>query len=348
MEAYFDAKAPGSYGGVDSLYKLMKERGHKVTKKQVKEWLASQDTYSLHKPTRRRFTRRKIYSRGIDYLWQADLVDMGHLAADNDGYRYLLTIIDVFSKQAWALKLKNKDARSVTNAFDRVFSTRKPFKLNTDKGKEFVNIVFQKRLKDLDIQFYTSQNEDIKASIAERFNRTLKTKMWKYFTHKNTTKYVDVIDDLVHSYNNSYHRTIGRAPSQVNKDNEAAVRARMYGEEVPSPAKLKMGDKVRISKTRRAFDKGYLPNWTEEIFTITEALRTTPPTYKIKDYDDEEIVGSFYDKELQLVTSGDVFKIEKIMSTRKRKGVKEYFVKWRGYPDKFNSWVKEDDMEPSI
>ena len=172
MEAYYDAKAPGSYGGIDALYRLLKQRGENVTRKQVVDWLAEQETYGLPKLVRRRFARRKIYSRGINYLWQADLVDINHHIEENDGYRYLLTVIDVFSKQAWVKKLKKKDGKSVTDAFDEILVARKPAKLQTDKGKDFLNATFQRRLADLRIQFYVSQNEDIKASVVERFNRT--------------------------------------------------------------------------------------------------------------------------------------------------------------------------------
>ena len=185
---------------------------------------------------------------------------MSHLVEENDGYRYLLTVIDVFSKQAWVKKLKKKEGKSVTDAFDEIFVTRKPAKLQTDKGKEFLNATFQRRLADLGIQFYISQNEDIKASVVERFNRTFKTKMWKYFTHRNTARYLDILDDLLYSYNRTRHRTIGCAPIEVTKENESSIRERMYGKEVinKSSAKFKVGDKARISKTRRAFDKGYL------------------------------------------------------------------------------------------
>ena len=174
MEAYYDVKAPGNYGGIDALYRLMKQKRENVTRKQVIDWLAQQETYGLHKPVKRRFARRKIYSRGTDYLWQADLADMSHLAEENHGYRYLLTVIDVLSKQAWVTKLKKKDGKSVTDTFDEIFVTRKPVKLQTDKSKEFLNATFQRRLADLKIQFYVSQNDETKASVVERFNRTLK------------------------------------------------------------------------------------------------------------------------------------------------------------------------------
>ncbi len=348
MEAYYDLSQPGSYGGAEALYRLMKSRDNKMTRKQVTNWLAEQEAYSLHKPVRHRFKRRKIYAAGIDYLWQADLVDMNQLSEYNSGYKYLLTVIDVLSKFAWAVPLKKKDSKTVTEAFSSVCTHRKPFKLNTDKGSEFVNAVFQRKLRELNIQFYTTQNEDIKASVVERFNRTLKTKMWKYFTHKNTHKYYDVLQDMLKSYNSTYHRTIGQSPDSVRPEHVEAICLRMYGSTngtTTEVAKFKVNDKVRISKTRQTFGKGYLANWTEEIFTIGEVLHTSPITYRLKDYEGEQLQGSFYEKELQLVVKiDDVYKVEKIIETRRRRGVKEYLVKWRGYPNKFNSWVKEADL----
>ncbi len=352
MEAYYDVREPGSYGGVNALHRLMKLKERNVTKKQIIEWLAEQEAYSLHKPVRRRFLRRKIFARGIDYLWQADLADLTYIADHNDGHRYLLTVIDVFSKYAFVTSLKKKDGKSVTDAFGKILSDagRKPLKLQTDKGKEFLNDTFQTMLKNADIKFFVSQNEDIKASVVERFNRTLKTKMWKYFTHRNTYKFTDVLQDMVYSYNHTYHRTIGRAPAGVKADNAAEVFERMYGSStVKVKPKLKAGDKVRIGKSRRTFAKGYLPNWTEEIFTITEIIKTSPPTYKIVDYDGEPVEGSFYDAELQrVIKTDDVYKIDKIINSRHFRGKKQYFVKWRGWPDKFNSWVDETQMANAI
>ena len=172
MEAYFNVRSPGCYGGVQVLYRLMEG---KKTRKQVADWLARQDAYTLHRPIRRRFPRRKIFARDIDYLWQADLVDMTHMVDYNDGYRFFLTVIDVFSKFAWAVALKKKDARTVSEAFESIIDERKPPKLQTDKGKEFINTFFQDKLHYNGIQFYVSQIKDIKANVVERFNRTLKT-----------------------------------------------------------------------------------------------------------------------------------------------------------------------------
>ena len=131
--------------------------------------------------------------------------------------------------------------------------------------------------------------------------------MWKYFTYKNTHVYVDVLQDLVSAYNNSYHRSIGRPPVSVNLLNVGQVRRKLYGKTAPSVSfKFKIGDQVRISKSRRTFKKGYLPNWTEEIFTVSKLIPNHFPVYKIKDYHGGELKGMFYNEELQKVKSDDV------------------------------------------
>ena len=195
-------------------------------------------------------------------------------------------------------KVEQKDGKNVTDAFDETFVTRKLVKLQTDKGKDFLNATFQKRLADLGILFYISQNEDIKASVIERFNRTFKTKMWKYFTQKSTARYLDVLDDLLYSYNVQNAASNDRMCTEVTKDNESSIREKMYGKKVisKSSAKFKVGNIVRISKSRRAFDKGYLPNWTEEIFTVIEVIDTKPRTYKLEDYRHEKTEGNFFRK----------------------------------------------------
>ena len=162
--------------------------------------------------------------------------------------------------------------------------------------------------------------------------------MWKYFTFKGTHRYVDVLNDLLHSYNRTFHRTIKMSPSEVNRNNEYEIRKTINKPKQKPKWSLKLGDRVRISKTRRQFKKGYLPNWSDELFTVAARHPTDPPTYEIDDYDKERVKGKFYELELQKDSkSDDVYKVESILKTRKRKGKKEYFVKWFGYSEKFNS-----------
>ena len=197
-----------------STYYKFKPKGY--TKKEVREWLQTQDAYTLNKPTRQRFPRRQVVVYGIDHQWQADLVDLGKLASYSRGFEYLLTCIDVLSKYAWVVPLKDKTGKSLKEAFQVIFKTgRQPIRLQTDRGTEFTNRVFQKFLKENDVHFFTTYNDETKASIVERFNRTLKTKMWKYFTHRETLRYMDVLPDMVESYNRTVHRSIGMPPAEV-------------------------------------------------------------------------------------------------------------------------------------
>ena len=339
MDSYFDPKHSGSFAGSRTFYK---HSDKKFKHKQIKDWLTNQDVYTLPKPVRWHFRRRRIFTSGIDDLWQADLVDMSAISNYNDGCKFLLTCIDVFSKYAWAIPLKNKSSKSVVAALTLLLHERKPANLQTDKGTEFINAPTRKPLEENRINFYTTENDDVKASVVERFNRTLKSKMWKYFTHENTYRYVDVLNDLLHSYNNTYHRTIKMTPSEVNRDNESEIRKTIYKPKEKPKWLLNLRDRVRISKTRRQFKKGYLPNWSDEHFTVAVRHPTDPPTYEIDDYDKERVKGKFHELKLQKVfKTDDVYKVESVLKTRKKNGRKEYFVKWFGYPDKFNSWVSD-------
>ena len=335
-QIYLDPRHPGSFRGLASF-----ARHGNVSSKIAREWLMGQNAYTLHKQGKTKFRRRKTFSVGIDDLWQADLVDMSSLSPQNDSYKYILTCIDVFSKFARVAALKNKNGSTLTKAFAELISSKRCNMLQTDKGTEFLNAPFQKLLSDSGIKFYTSENDDIKCAVVERFNRTLKTIMWRYFTHFSTTRYIDVLAQFVDSYNNTFHRSIKMTPSQVNSQNEDEVRRRLYPpKKLPLKWKYKVGDSVRIRQSKRAFKKGYLPSWTEEIFVIESLYPSDPPTYLLKDYLGEIVKGKFYEDELQVVSkTDDVYVVERVIKSRKRGGKVEYFVKWRGYPEKFNSWV---------
>ena len=187
-EVYYKVRSPGSLAGVDAVYRAAKERNKKITRRIVAKWLKSQETYTLHKPARRKFRRGKIIVSGIDQRWQADLVDLRSLSKFNDGINYLNVVIDVFSKYAWVVPMRNKKGVDLVNAFKTILAEgRVPKSLQTDKGSEYLNRTFQQFLKDKNILFFTSNNET-KACVVERLNRTLKTKTWRYFTFKPTNR----------------------------------------------------------------------------------------------------------------------------------------------------------------
>ncbi len=343
-EVYYDLESAGGYGGVDRLYNKVKNKG--ITRAQVKEFLRNQDAYTLHKPIRKKFARNRTIVGGIDHQWQADLADLNDITKYNDGYRYLLTVINCFSKFAWAIPLKKKDSSSLVEAFKTLLvqsHPRKPKRLQTDKGKEFLNTKFQQILEQNNIHHFVTQNET-KAAMVERFNRTLKTKMFTYFTAKNTYRYLEVLPKLLTSYNNSIHRTIGMCPKVVSLRDENKIWHRIYGKDAASKMskiRFNVGDNVRIVKFKTTFEKGYLPNWTTEIFRVTQVISHPQLVYKLEDLMGEEIAGTFYENEIQKVYYVDKeFTIEKVLKKRKVKGVEELFVKWKGWPTKFNSWIK--------
>ena len=181
---------------------------------------------------------------------------------------------------------------------------------------------------------YLIHNEG-KSIVAEKFIRTLKTKIYKYMTSIWKNMYIDKLDDIVNEYNNTYHRTIKMKPADV-KDNTYIDFKKEVNDKDP---KFKIGDHVRISKYKNIFAKGYTPNWSEEVFVIKKVKNTVPWTLVINDLNGDEIIGTFYGKELQK-TNQQEFRIEKVIQ---KKGDKLY-VKWKGYDSSFNCWIDQKDL----
>ena len=309
---FFDSKSEGSGA---------KHVNTKITPQN--EQLAEE----LHKPIIRKFKKRKVYSVFKYNIWGVDLADMQLLSKYNKGIRFLLCVIDIFSKYAWVVPLKDKKGISIVKAFQIIFkqSNRKPNKIWVDKGSEFYNAYFKKWLRGNDNVMYSTHNEG-KSVVAERFIRTLKSKIYKYMTSISKNVYIDKLDDIVYEYNNTYHITIKMKPADV-QDNTYIMLI------------TKVGDRVRISKYKNIFAKEYMPNWSEEVFVIKQVKNTVPWTYIIKDLNGEKITGTFYEKELQK-TNQEEFRIEKVI---RRKGDKIY-VKWKGYNNSFNSWVDKANL----
>ena len=277
-----------------------------------------------------------MYSAFKGNIWGADLADMQLISKFNKIFRFLLCVIDIFSKYARVVPLKDKKSVSIFNAFQSILkkSNRKPNKIWVDKGAEFYNNSFKRWLQDNDSVMYSTHNEG-KSVLAERFIRTLKNKIYKYMTSISKNVYIDKLDDIVDEYNNTYHRTIKMKPIDV-KNNTYINIGKEVNDEDP---KFKVDDHVRISKYKNIFAKGYTSSWSEEIFVTKELKKTVLWTYVINDLNSEGIIGTFYEKELQK-TDQQEFRIEKVI---KRKGNKLY-VKWKGYDNSFNSWIDEKDF----
>ena len=309
-----------------------KSQGKGLTNNKENVQLANE----LHKPIIKKFNKRKVYSSFKDNIWGVDLADVQLLSKFNKGFRFLLCVIDIFSKYSWVIPLKDKKGISIVNAFQIILkkSNRKPNKIWVDKGSEFYSNFFKKWLKDNDIEMYSTNNER-KPVIAERFIRTLKNKIYKYMTSIPKNIYIDKLDDIVKKHNNTYHTSIKMKPVNVKDNTYISFKKEVNDKNL----KFKVGDQVRISKYKNIFAKGYMPNWSEEIFIIKKIKNTVPWTYVLNELNGEEIIGSFYENELQK-TNQKEFRIEKIL---KKKGDKLY-VKWKGYDNSFNSWIDKKDI----
>ena len=259
------------------------------------------EAQELLKPIRTKFKRRRVFVFNIDDIWSADLKDMQSFSKQNNGVKYLLTVIDLFSKYAYTIPLKSKNAEVIIEAFQTLFKTKKPKKLWTDQGSEFINRSFKKFLSENNIELYHVYNEG-KANVTERFNKTLGEMIQKHMTTNQTAKYIDVLQKLLNEYNNKFHTSIKMSPFEASDPkNEITVLNNLYSDIKPSKTKqkFKVGDRVRIQKYKNLFEKGYTPKWTKEIFVVENVRKTTPITYKIKDLNEEPSLGSFYTEELQ-------------------------------------------------
>lgn len=348
---YHDTTHTASFSGAP---KLLRETAKTVCKEKTIAWLEGQDSYTLHKPLRRRYPRRFYDVYNIDDLWEADIIDMAAIKSYNDNYTYLLVVIDVLSKYAWVEKLFDKTCASVIKALENILNRsegRRPIILQTDRGKEFVGVVTQSFLKKAKIGFRVARNPDVKAAVVERFNRTLKERIWRYFTYTKSKRYVDVLQNIVDSYNRSYHSGIKMQPCNVTLNNAIIARANLahrYAHKNKRTPKYSIGDLVRISSSKAAFAKGYEGWWSKELFLIVRvSTLRQPPTYFLRDLQGEDIDGIFYEEELTRVQRDRAktdLVIDKVIRSKGRGRSKRILVSWRGFPKDFDTWIRPNAL----
>ncbi len=354
---YYDPSNPASYQSANRLYKyVVRQQGeHKPTLATVKKWLQNQENYSINKNVIRNFRRSRVLVSGIDDQWDADLADLSQFHKENDGYKYLLCVIDVFSRYAWVQPLTSKFTSEVNKAFTHILEKqdRKPLKLRTDAGKEFTNHEFKALMKRRNIHHFVTHNEK-QANYVERFIQTLKRKIFRYIVGKNTGRYIDHLQQFVDSYNTTFHSGIQKEPNKVSQKNEWRLWWKMYTPKnrsmLVSTKKVtfafRKGDVVRVTYTADAFDREYGARWTRELFRITERfVRQEQPVYKISEWDGTPVEGTFYEYELQKTEAPEEWKIEKIVKKGVGRNRGKVYVQWKGWPKKYNSWINENEIK---
>ena len=348
---YSDPGEPASFAGISATYAALRNEKLHVSRQNVEDYLNNKDSYTLHKPTRRKFPRRRTIVSSIGDQMQADLMSMENLSRYNDGYRFILLSIDILSRKLYGRALKDKRGISVRDGLSSIFQeSSPPTKFQTDEGKEFLNHHVTDLMSTHNVKHFTTHSEN-KCSIIERSIRTLRQKIYRYMTEKKTKYWVDILPAIISSYNNSYHRSIPMCPAQVCKANQKIVWRHLYGRPFPSkPPRFKLNDQVRISVDKGTFEKGAEENFSREIFRIVDIRHDDqgPPTYKIIDKDSELILGSFYEPQLTKVHKSHIdktYRIEKIIRTKGRGNSQRLYVKWLNYPASYNSWIKKSDLE---
>ena len=273
----------------------------------LKKFLMTKESLSRHKKIVKKFKRRKVYTSGPFDSVQADLVVYKRYARENNGYKYILTVIDTFSRKNYVRPLRSATAEETAKALNDIFEKMdvKPTKFSSDKGSEFSpgHPDIRRILIDKFGMLIFHLKEPLKASMVERFNRTMKERIERYFTENNTHRWVDVLQQISENINETINRDIGMAPNDVNFETRDVVWERLYGSMSSAPqCKYKIGDLVRIPIKKTLFEKEYTPNWTEEIYKIKSRKTDGEVCYYIlADQEDNILERKFYNQEINLV-----------------------------------------------
>lgn len=349
--AYTKPGHPTFYSGLKNTYDFWKPKFPELTLKTVKKILSRNEGYTRHRQTKRGKTNPIFCYKKRD-TFSIDLVDCQNISKSNSNVKYLLNVIDNFTKFAFSEPLLNKSHAVVLEAFKKVLkdAKTKPRSVFADSGGEFQNVKFMKFCADNAIELYFAKSFG-HASMIERFNLTLKRKQYAYMTDNETYTFLPKLKQILRSYNTSKHSALPNlSPLEAeNGDQETFYAIRLMNEEkkylktVPLNPQLDIGDTVRISTAKNVFSRGFKPQFQDEVFKVSSIDRRLPrPRYGVDSYDNTETIeGKFDPNELQVVDK-DVYVIEEILDRRKRGRRSEILVKWRNY--KKPEWIAESQM----
>jgi hypothetical protein len=349
---------PYSFGGKN----LIKPHFN-IKDKRLDKILSKSDIYTEFKEFKKPKNTPPIRTHGADYLWEADLMFFTHpdFASANEGYLYILAFIDTFTKEVGLAMLKTKDTKTVTEKFINKFNVNKPKYLRVDAGGEFLSKIFTKLCKDFDVQLYVAQ-EPIKCAFIERFNRTFKRILVQLMEQNNSIRWIDYVNTAVDIYQSRKHSSIGMSPDEASDEenhpkifkknlNKYAVDNRRKVKKNSKASKFQKGQIVKIFAKKGIFSRGFNRGVTKEYFEIYRVdRRLSKDRYYLKDIQGHKIIGSFYKEYLVPYTpviDGGNYKIDpKFKDFRRKKiqSVPHIWVKWLGWPEKFNSWIPEKDL----
>lgn len=333
-----------AFSGISKIYEHYKGA---LPQREIQDQLSQIQTYSRHKEGKKTTVYNPFFVHKINEMWQIDIMYLPDYKKTSKGYKYLLCVLDVFSRKLFIRKLRKKDTNTVVRKFESILNEIKqePEKIVVDKGSEFKSDVFQQYCEYLGIKLIFTYNET-KAAHVERAQRSFQNILYRILEEHQTRDFLKFLKDALHIYNNRRNRITGYSPNfayqEKNHDLISINLEKKYNEkkELKKKPRFKEGDYVRIREVKQTFSRGYHPYFTEEIFRVKKVLLNLPiPRYNLSNYTgEEEIKGSFYGNELTLVNL-DTFKVEKVLKKKREKGKTLLFVKWLGYPTSQNSWI---------
>jgi len=291
-ELFLDPKQ--GFTNPTDIWRKLKSQGYNYTLNQVREFLNEEETLQRHAPKKK--SPYHITAEYPDHKWQADLIDVSSTAATNRNTNFLLTIIDVLTKYAFVVPLKNKKEKTIADSFENIFENNKqPDLLVTDNGTEFKNKTMKRLTDDYNIvHVFNRAGDKTSQGVVERFNRTIMTRIQKYLTATGEHNYVDTLPDLVENYNNTYHSTIKMTPFEAQTASLPPISpSDVMSSAASADNDIQTGDTVRRLLNKSQFSKGYKPNWTSKVYVVESKHRQY---YKLKGHDD-----LFKASELQLV-----------------------------------------------
>lgn len=351
QKKFVDLQQHTSYGGIQPILNSLRQSDSNISLKHVKERLSFLDSYTKHKVFKRKFPRLSVWAPYQGYRVEIDLLAMSRYADDNNNVNYVLNIVDQFSRMAYCEPLKSKSPNEVCMAFKKIW-TRVPFTIQSvyaDNGTEWKGAV-KTFLEHHHCKFIVAASW-VKASIVERFQKTLKIRLTKYMRQQHSYRYVDALQAIVRNINNSVNRTIATTPASINIKNQHILFNRLRGNRLNN-TKFKqaspdfaVGDDVIAGYKTETFRRGYEQNYTDEVFTIDYVYPSHPPTFRLRDRKDRLLPRKYYGSELQRVRFDGNYVYDLEIRGRKGSGeTAQTLVHFLTEPDDKEEWIKSSAL----